>query len=200
MYGAIRNLLSKALAIISRSETVRKHLNTWRENNIINNIIIYNNKLERESSSPGCFGAGQGSRAGLKGWAGRKEGGTGQRGVGGQLLCALVTAVRAPWCGLEMTIIALGQQGDFPQHRSDQDLHCASTRQRQIMKMRKNPHQLPPPYGFIFSSGTFPLKHYCPCNSLFCYVITYLNQFKKIYTDNRYWYSALCTCGQASSF
>lgn len=40
------------------------------------------------SPSPGCFGAGQWSR---KAEYGRREGGTGQRGQGGQLLSVLVT-------------------------------------------------------------------------------------------------------------
>lgn len=68
-----------------------------------------------------------------------------------------------------MTIIALGDPRDFAQHRADQDLHWAATRQGQIMTEGED---CPLHTAVSSAGGMFTLKHYFPCNRLFCYVIT----------------------------
>ena len=69
----------------------------------------------------------------------------GQRGLEGQLLYGLVTAVMAPICRLAMPTVALGDMRVFPQDSSDQDLHCPTIRQEYIMiKDRRKKKQTAP--------------------------------------------------------
>lgn len=160
MYGAIRNLLSKPLVIISRFETVQKHLITWRENNFFFPGMFWGRSVEQSWTERLSLRGGKQAQ-GREIWQGS-----------GSVTWVWLSGHPA---GLGMTSKALGDQRDSAQHRSA--LCCHQIGANNDQRWGTIPTNCSLHKAVLQQMAFYKITALVTVYS----VITYINQFHKIW-------------------